>query len=500
MPLDVGRVSHLLEQMHRSEDDAGDPIDEGMVLVTDGARGFTWESFGTGGSDADIVHVNEGIVGGPGPTVEADLAELFEAVDWAVDTVGSLSADGDPQTVTDDSFHNTFPGLARLDARRVLTVYRKGTNHASGGNIVGKIGALADDHESVASWGTEFTIRDDATLDLRCEDGVSIIDGRLVIAFRTYDGADNHDPSILICDDLPTDFTEASTWGSPIALPDPGGTVQEYTQGHVHKHSDGTYLLGGGFDSGGTHTVGVFRWTGTLEDAATASFVTVYSGAGDYSEITLGILPDGTVRALGRSDTNDDFDTKTSADSGATWSSNANAFDGHGNPMWRILKSTLSLSVYRISPNGDTAWRSSSDFGATWSGETTLDTTGTRNAYASLVQLTPTKILCIYGVEYSSDGSTGGGDLFTQIFTDTSTFVPNIQGTSLSDDTPLIEDGDGDPGVSTEASRSDHVHPEFSSGGGGIGEILISDTPSTPLVFADLIQNEAQNDLVYADP
>lgn len=39
------------------------------------------------------------------------------------------------------------------------------------------------------------------------------------------------------------------------------------------------------------------------------------------------------------------------------------------------------------------------------------------------------------------------------------------------------------------------------SGGGSSssGEILISDTPSTPLVFADLIQNEAENDLVYAD-
>jgi hypothetical protein len=36
-----------------------------------------------------------------------------------------------------------------------------------------------------------------------------------------------------------------------------------------------------------------------------------------------------------------------------------------------------------------------------------------------------------------------------------------------------------------------------SGGGGGSGEILISDTPSTPLVFADLIQNEAQDDLVY---
>jgi hypothetical protein len=44
-----------------------------------------------------------------------------------------------------------------------------------------------------------------------------------------------------------------------------------------------------------------------------------------------------------------------------------------------------------------------------------------------------------------------------------------------------------------------HSHGGGGGGGGG-GEILISDTPSTPLVFADLIQNEAQNDLVYADP
>lgn len=31
-------------------------------------------------------------------------------------------------------------------------------------------------------------------------------------------------------------------------------------------------------------------------------------------------------------------------------------------------------------------------------------------------------------------------------------------------------------------------------------EILISDTPSTPLIFADLIQTEAEDDLVYSDP
>jgi hypothetical protein len=31
------------------------------------------------------------------------------------------------------------------------------------------------------------------------------------------------------------------------------------------------------------------------------------------------------------------------------------------------------------------------------------------------------------------------------------------------------------------------------------GQLLISDTPSTPLVFADILQNEAQTDLLYSD-
>jgi len=42
MPIDLGRVTHLTDQMHRSEDDAGDPIAAGLLLAADGARGHTW--------------------------------------------------------------------------------------------------------------------------------------------------------------------------------------------------------------------------------------------------------------------------------------------------------------------------------------------------------------------------------------------------------------------------------------------------------------------------
>lgn len=45
-------------------------------------------------------------------------------------------------------------------------------------------------------------------------------------------------------------------------------------------------------------------------------------------------------------------------------------------------------------------------------------------------------------------------------------------GPDLSDDTPLVESGSGDPGVSTDASRSDHVHPaDGGVGGGGAAEL-----------------------------
>lgn len=36
-------------------------------------------------------------------------------------------------------------------------------------------------------------------------------------------------------------------------------------------------------------------------------------------------------------------------------------------------------------------------------------------------------------------------------------------------------------------------------GGGSASYLVISDTPSTPLVFADILQNEAQDDLIYSD-
>jgi hypothetical protein len=69
---------------------------------------------------------------------------------------------------------------------------------------------------------------------------------------------------------------------------------------------------------------------------------------------------------------------------------------------------------------------------------------------------------------------------------------------ALTSATPLSNSGTGVVGTALPSSREDHRHP-LQTTGVGVGPLIISDTPSTPLVFADIIQNEAQDDLVYAD-
>src|SRR4051812_9894820 len=54
-------------------------------------------------------------------------------------------------------------------------------------------------------------------------------------------------------------------------------------------------------------------------------------------------------------------------------------------------------------------------------------------------------------------------------------------GVALSDNTPLVDAGAGDPGVGTEASRDDHVHPS-SGGASAFKGVLVKRSSSTTVL------------------
>lgn len=108
--MSIDRVTHLLEQMHRSEDDMGNPIAADKVLVTDGATGFTWEDYdpssGTG-LDTDIVRWLDLGLSGSAFTVDWSAAPS-QYVELDDDTDATLT--GIPATVDGE----TVEGRGRL--------------------------------------------------------------------------------------------------------------------------------------------------------------------------------------------------------------------------------------------------------------------------------------------------------------------------------------------------------------------------------------------------
>jgi hypothetical protein len=322
---------------------------------------------------------------------------------------GTWTPDGSPVAIDAGSGHKAFPGAAWLDATRLLLVYRTGTSHLAGGDINGRIGAVSG---TSVSWGSEFTIYDHATLDLRCEDAVSVIDDKVVIAGRTYNGSVNDAPFVLICDDAPADCDSSSTWTKhDITFSE--GTSQNATQGRVLKVGS-SYVLGmAAVDTGPVYDIGVIV-NGSLTDWSSPTWKLIGTG---YTEIAIDVLWNGDILALLRTASGSTTYDSTSKDSGATWSTPASAHDGFGFPMFRRLTDTTLLTVYRDSPDGDTAWRTSDDDGETWSSEAILDSTGTRNTYATLAQLDNDNVLAIYAIEGSGGSSATDSDLYSQVFT-----------------------------------------------------------------------------------
>lgn len=485
--------------------------------------------------------------------------------------------DGTPAAITDGGTdHVAFPGICWLTASTCLLVYRRGSDHAAtlDGEIVGRIGTVTG---TSVSWAAEFDIYDHASLDVRCEDAASIVDGEVVIAGRHYDGSNSQLPFVLVCDDAPASLSSSSSWTKHDITFAPGDW--NLCVGRLVKH-ESRYIVGAQTGDGSDYsasTNGVLI-SDSLTDWSSPTYVPITAIGDEFSELCLDETPGGLVALLRCED-----DVKTyrsvSTDGGDTWTAPTLAHDGFGFPMFRRLPDGALLSVYRDSPDGDTAWRTSSNSGVSWSSEAILDTTNYRSSYATQLTLSTTDVLCVYAVEPSDQADSdiysqvfsGGGDLdlapprfgievginaptFT-VEADRSVFPARfgievgfqagvvfrsagrrqLMLTGAGIETPEMTTGNptagqfvrvtetgfdfadagaGVPattvesettwgitpvvGTDTEYARQDHTHGTPAEPA-GTGAILIADDHSTPLIFADLLQEEDASDLLYFD-
>jgi hypothetical protein len=431
-------------------------------------------------------------------------------------SVGSIT------TVTDDTKYNAWPSIARMRANQILLGYTKGDSHHADntGKAVGKIGL--EGFGGVVTWGTEFTIYDDAS-DWVSLTGVAVLSTGRIIASLFQDHVGSGTPLdgafVIYSDD------EGATWGSRITV-NSSLTSYSYGSGRVLELPNGDLLQAvEGKNSGDTFSRMVVLRS-TDQGDTWGSQVTIATGTRDYYEACLGLLDDDMVLVLLRtSDASGDIYQSTSTDGGATWAAPSLAFAGHGQPNWTQLSTGTLIAVTREndgSLQGDVWAYTSIDRGTTWSSATTLDGTMYEMEYGSPIELLDGRMLVVYGYQPSS--ATTNADVKQAYVTEgttsssTSFGTPAIvlgmaaaagsAGTAVRTDATIVAfdatvpvtQAFGDSaatGSVAKAARRDHVHgmPAAPSG----GAILIADTHSTPLIFADLIQNEAQDDLLYSD-
>lgn len=230
-------------------------------------------------------------------------------------------------------------------------------------------------------------------------------------------------------------------------------------------------------------TLGANTWTWLLYDLTSARWRVLGAGAGSIPAGTYVLTTEGgqeTINAIGTSGATEDIDPTL----GNIWTAT-------------LGDDTVFTILAPVGSGGATleGWISTGaggftpDFAAsggtwTWDGATpTLDTTA-GVTYRIVAERIP-------GTSNDWVGNLVGGGSASPLTT-----KGDLWGFSTVDArVPVGTDGQVLTADSTAALGVSWQTPTV-----GVGEILISDTPSTPLVFADLIQNEAQDDLVYADP
>jgi hypothetical protein len=486
MPLDVGRVTHLTDQMHRSEDDAGDPIDAGLLLAADGARGHTWTDPATlvaGGLPWYDVKV-DGTAVGDGSTddtaaiqaaITAATASATQSatlyfppgvylIGGALQDTGAFNGQILLPNVPIDATHAEvvirFVGASRPPFAVVPTQPIPGVS--DGFSVLKSTLTGASGTASVISGGnTTYN-----NISVVVENLVCIAPANPTMTFWNLlnsQGATVQDVMIWTTDWLGGTLpTHSNSFGMKL----PGDTQGNYTrvQG-LSVRNFYTGVRGGDLvvASGLQVSVCIVGWD---------------NPAGSWPSLIEDIFLNGClygVRGTGGSSTLDVL----------RYSHEHYPAD----PTYATLYDLDDPSNYI---HGALRW-----WNVEWSvGPDHIFTVngGTNTSNAEVGPLTAAPSFATPAIVLGTAAAAGAASTVIRSDSTIVAFDATVPVTQAFGDTAAT-------GSVAKAARRDHKHGMPATPTAGIGEILISDTPAgSPLVFADLIQNEAQDDLVYADP
>jgi hypothetical protein len=314
--------------------------------------------------------------------------------------ISRLRFDGlaaDAVTITDDSSHNGFPGLAKLADGTLIVVYRKASNHApSKGVIAQKIST-----DGGKTWGSESTIYSHATADAREPCLTVLSDGSLALTFSLLDAATAaYLPGDQVYILKSTDG--GATWGSPVNVNNTGFTSWSYTSSPVLELVNGNLILAVYGQMTGDTYRSVRVVVSTNDGASWGSSTLVASGqtaSKDYDEPNLVQLANGDVLCAFKNLTDLRGYVSTSTDRGATWGTAADEFACGGCPRLLRLTSDTVLCHTRQPITNTLVAYTSTDGGATWSDAVTISATTYDSVYSQAVEQAGGLIAIAYALE-----------------------------------------------------------------------------------------------------
>jgi hypothetical protein len=488
MPLDLGRITHLLEQMHRSEDDAGDPIPVGKVLVTDGAAGFTWEDAGGAGSlqwfnamsygavndgttddtsaindaIADLNTAGEGVLyfpAGAGYEVTGPLTTITASGLVMGDGMGAYDGSAYASAVLQTSATaDTFVVTAKSVLFRDIGIFNVNGGTPSNGSAIEVSGSFIGqkvDLLNVVLSG--FYINIDRQVGSQWSN-VNVWNWKAVSIGEKIQNTVNQDAgdwSITNCQY----YANTHSGGTAIKVVGAGGGKIANTK--INGNGGATFADG----------ILIALPTGVATSVFTIVGCSFENVSGDAIEVTT----TGTAKA-------------------GLISITGNQFGLYSNNTGRCVKLTAAATG-GITTNGGI-------------GDVVIDglTARTDGTARAAIELTNTDKVTLgdfsldgFNVRYTSSGDTNtiDGASFTLTVSDEGTPLATAATSLDFVGAGVVASGTGAAKTITISGSS--VTAADLEAHGVIGPLVIIDSPSTPIIFGDIVQTEAEDDLVYAD-